>query len=310
MSGKQYITFQNLDFRYWGACVWSYGGNYLNFYDIDISYIGGADQNSDYSTRYGNGLQMWQGIRNITIERCRISNVYDAGISPQGYSGTYTAQNLIIRNNIINKCEYGFEFYFRPVTTATCQNVYFEHNTVTNSGGGWGHSQRPDGVSGQAVRIYNFTATKSNIYIRNNIFYGATERLFSIGSLSDLTNIVLDYNCYYTATGYVGRIGSTNYSSLATWQGVISQEVNAVGEDPLFVSPIDFHLRNTSPVIGEGIAVAGVALDFDLESYLNPPSIGTYEYTGGVEPEPEPGISRVIKHNGKIVKNNGKIVKN
>jgi len=302
MSGKQYVTFQNLDFRYWGACLWAYGGNYINFYDLDISYIGGVDQNSDYSVRFGNGLQMWEGIRDITIERCKVDNIYDAGLSAQGYTGTYTAQNLVLRNNIISNCEYGFEFYFRP-ETATAQNIYFEHNTIVNSGGGFGHYQRTDGVTGQAIRIYNFTATRSNVNIRNNIFYNATERLFSIGSLSDLTNITLDYNCYYTTTGYIGRIGSTNYSSLSTWQAAISQEANAIGEDPEFVSGSDFHLQETSPVIGEGLTVSGVIYDFDLEEWEDPPAMGVYE---GEEEEEPPPVNTVGTFGGTVGTYNGK----
>ena len=127
-----------------------------------------------------------------------------------------------MRNNIISNCEYSFEFYERDAT-ASAHDIYIENNTCVNAGGGWGHNQRPDGVNGSQIRLVLFTATKSNIYIRNNIFYGATERLFLLGTTSDITNIVLDYNDCHQSSGVIGRISGINYYTLAAWKAAISR---------------------------------------------------------------------------------------
>ncbi len=247
LTGKSYLTFQNFDFRYYGVCVWEIGGNFLTWQDLNISYIGGCDQFNNYAGRYGNALQMWQGITDITIQRCVIDNIYDSGITPQGYNGTYNTNNLFIRNNTISNCEYSFEFYERPATSTTT-NVYFEYNTCINAGSGWSHAQRPS-VNGCHMRIALFTGVKSNIFIRNNIFSGATEEISYCINATDYANMVVDYNDLYQSSGNIGRINgtATNYASLATWQTATSQEVHSINSNPLFVSGTDFHLTNPSP---------------------------------------------------------------
>lgn len=302
MSGKQYCTFQNLDFRYWGKHGCESGGNYINFLDCDLSYIGGCDQLNNYATRYGNGIQIWEGQHDWTITRCHITNCYDAGITPQGYNGSFTVYNLYMYDNIVSKCEYGFEFFERD-GTAAAHDIYFEHNDIINSGGGWGHLQRPDGVNGSAVRMVLFTAVKTNIFIRYNIFYGTTERFYYIAATSDLTNITLDYNSYYSSTGVVGRVNTTNYAALSDWKTITSQEVNSNGSDPLFVSSADFRLQSGSPIKASGIAGI-VTTDFLNYLFANPPSIGAYQYFAAGIP-----TVKAYRYNGKTVRYNGKTVK-
>ena len=271
LSGVEYITFQDLDFRYWARCVWEYGGDNITWQDVDISFVGGADGGGNYYERFGNGLQIWEGAHDITIERCRIDNVYDAGISPQGYAGGYAVDSIFIRHNVVSNCEYGFEFYERDAT-ASASNIYFEHNTIVNSGRGWAHNQRPDGVNGSSIRLVEFTASKASIFIRNNILYDSSERLFLLGSPSDLADMVLDYNDYYQPSGGdVGEVelGGVSYSTLATWKTAISQEADSIDRDPLFVSATDFHLQAESPAIGAGIEI-GYGTDLGAYPYVAP----------------------------------------
>ena len=285
-SKINYIVFQNLDFRYWGKCVRQDGGDYVKFLDLDISYIGGADSGSNggswYTERFGNGLQLWEGTHDITIERCKIDNIYDAGISPQGYAGGFEAYNIFIRNNIITNCEYNYEFYERD-NTAYSHDIYFEHNTCAFAGKGWGHTQRPDGGTGKSVRLSEFTSAKSNIYIRNNIFYDDVQANFVTGLTSDLNDITLDYNLYYQpGGGWIGYEGwtGTSFSTLAAWKIETGQEAHAVSGDPLFIDAAngDFHLKPRSPAIDTGMVIPGSTTDYDGKSWNNPPSIGAYEY--------------------------------
>jgi len=251
-NSYSYMTFTNLDFRYWGLCVWEQGGNYYNWLNCDISYIGGADQLSNYTTRYGNGLQLWEGTHDVNITGCRISNVYDAGISPQGYSAGYTAYRQFIRNNIIQKCEYSFEFFLRDAGSS-CDSIFFEYNTCVDAGGGWGHNQRPDGANGTHMRNILFTATRTNIFIRNNIFKGATERLVWWGSSSDLTGITISNNLYLQAGSEpIARMSTTNYSTLGAWQSASSKDASSINSDPLL--NVDFTLPITSPALTAGVA--------------------------------------------------------
>jgi len=278
LTDRTYITFKDLDFRYWGRCVWESDGSFITWQDINMSYIGGSNMEMGYTGagRYGNGLQMWEGTsHDITITGCKIDNVYDAGISPQGYSGGFDVYNIYIRNNVITNCEYSFEFYERN-TTAYAHDIYFENNTCVNAGRGWSHSQRPDGANGSCVRLCDFTGNKANIFIRNNIFCGSTQYLFQIERTSDLTNIVLDYNSYYKTSGEMVGYKQQNsgyYYTLASWKAATGQDAHSISNNPLFISATDFHLQETSPAINAGIDIglpfSGTAPDMGAFEIIN-----------------------------------------
>ena len=171
-----------------------------------------------------------------------------------------------MRNNIISNCEMDFEFWEQD-SCAIAHDIYFENNTCVNGGGSWGHNQRPDVVHGTCFYIYYFVAAKSNIFIRNNILYNATESLVKVQTVSghpikpamyDLTNMILDYNDYYQPKGCL--IAYVNwdrvmYPTLALWKSAIGQEAHSIGTDPLFKSASDFHLQAGSPAIKAGIDV-------------------------------------------------------
>lgn len=288
----RYIVFENLNFKYYGYCVVEVKGSNCSYRNLDISYIGGGNNNPqktingikyngrDYYNdkepyqQWGNGLQMWAGVHDVTITGCTIDNVYDAGISPQGTTNTpYSVYNLYMRNNVISNCVYSFEFFERgdidynktpPVRdyypNINTHDIYFENNTCINAGGGWGEIQRPNKWSTH-VRIEGMDGTKSNIFIRNNIFYGAKEWLywFVFNYAGDISNIVSDYNDFYQNASEpfaVTTYPSFTSSSLSSWKTKISKEANSVNENPLFINyPTDLHLRAGSPLIGKGIDV-------------------------------------------------------
>jgi hypothetical protein len=264
-DNDQYIVFENLAFKWYGRCIVETKGSNCSYKNLDISFIGGADHSYQpdepgggpdaYKNRYGNGLQMWQNVHDVTITGCKIDNVYDAGISPQGDENTPgDVYNLLIRNNVITKCEYNFEFWNQS-PSINIHDIYFENNTCAYAGGGWGHDQRPLKL-GSNFMIEHLPVNNSNIFIRNNIFYGATEQLFLIVYPKEVGNIISDYNNFYkTGSEPVGAFGWKNripYDSLTEWQAEINKESNSIYCDPLFVSSTDFHLQPGSPLIGKG----------------------------------------------------------
>jgi hypothetical protein len=283
-----HIVFENLAFKWYGRCVVEEKGSNCTYKNLDISYIGGADQFGDtegrpYVARFGNGLQMWKGVHDVTITGCKIDNVYDAGITPQGLSDdAYDVYRLFIRNNIISNCEFSFEFFERgnlrfniPSTyndNINTHDIYFENNTCVNAGKGWSHNQRWGEINedtsgpnpnGTHFRFEGLDGNSSNIFIRNNIFYGATEMLFWMIFPNDVVNnnnITIDYNCYYkTSDEYIGTFADAqailvykNFDSFQEWQAATNKESNSIEADPMFVSSAVFHLQNESPCIGRG----------------------------------------------------------
>ena len=259
--GVSYVLFQDLDFRYWGRCINEAGGNHhLIFRSLRGSFIGGADMYSDYTVRYGNGIQFWRGAHDNRVEYCLLTEVYDAALTAQGL-GTYEADHIFFRNNIIMNSEYSFEYWQRDASSQA-HDIFFENNTCINAGSGWGHSQRWDGVNGRHVMIYDNTAATSNVWIRNNIFSGATESAVWIYNPDDVSELMMDHNDYDAAT--VGRIGSSNYTTLADWQAASTRDAHSMAQPPLFVNAGagDYRLQPGAPCIDKGTN-ASPSVDFD-----------------------------------------------
>lgn len=306
-SNKGYIILENLDFRYTaghGTSAYN-GSNNIIIRDCDFSFIGGG-YFEDGAARYGNAIQFWQSSSDIIIERCTFDNIYDAAITAQ-YAGTGSQTcnitNWHARNNLINRSEYSFEF-FTSRCVGNLSGIYFQNNTCRNAGGGFGHEQRPDSKNGRHVVVWNIVATtRSDIWIRNNIFDNATESAIRVGSEA-LNYINFDYNLYNVAT--VAYTGNT-YATLQAWRNFRNDENNSLSGNPNLVSTEDWHLTSTSPVIGKGYNV-GYDTDFDKQSWNSPPSIGAYEYDNIPGPGPDPGIgeTKVGLWNGKRGMFNGK----
>jgi hypothetical protein len=308
-----YSIFQNLRFIYWGSfgCYMLNGSNHNQFLNLEMEYIGGDDMSDNYVTRYGNGITCWHNASYITVDGCKISQVFDSGISPQGGSTVpqYDVNVWYIRNNIITKCEIAFEYFY--TTPNTADSILFENNTCVNSGYGWSHNQRTVNF-GCDVRIGNNTATTTNVIIRNNIFYNQEYKAYHFTTAADTDDVTINYNCVLKGTAggtYYLRAGSTTYSTYAAYHAATGFDQNVINSDPLFISfaTEDFHLQSASPVRGQGQDLT-IATDYDGETWLSPPSMGALEYIAenpAVVPVIETSISPYYRtHNSAVGKGN------
>lgn len=277
-TNKSYVLYENLDIRYGGAH--GIGGgttHHIIIRDCDVSYIGGGEFAN--GVRYGNGIEFWENAHDNIIERCRISQIYDSALTNQGLAAN-NQYNIYYRNNIIQNCEASFEYWNQPQESQT-NNIYFENNTCANAGGGWGHNQRPDGANGRHLLFYGIGAVTNNFYIRNNIFYESTESGLRLGDPADITDLVLDYNCWYESAGPLIRIGTTEYAmdGFASYQQS-GQDVHSIAQNPLFRSN-NFMLQAHSPCIDKALPTAVVTEDF--QGVKRPQGteydIGAYEFT-------------------------------
>ncbi|MGV8171743.1 MAG: LamG-like jellyroll fold domain-containing protein [Candidatus Woesearchaeota archaeon] len=225
-----YVIFENLDIRYGAGHGFGFysGTNNITIRNCDISYIGGgAFTDSTGNVRYGNGIEFWESASNIRVEGCKIDNIYDAAITTQGTSDGRTLSNVYFVNNNISNSEYSFEYWFRE-SASTANNIHFENNICTYAGGGFGHNQRPDMKNGRHLMIFSNPASTSNVYIRYNTFYEATESLESLTDLSETSGITIDYNTLYQSSGHIGTIGwTTNYDTLSAWQSASGKDIHS-----------------------------------------------------------------------------------
>lgn len=168
---------------------------------------------------------------------------------------------------------YGDKFYYNSVsltgafTSTSGPNAAFSNGNAGNS------------------------AAASAIDVRNNIFYvnitaaGASSSYFAhYNKLSSATGSTFNYNTLSTTvasgngTAYTGLLSSTNYSTLANWQTITTQEAQSKNGDPTFNSATDLRIQTGSPAAAAGTPIAGVTTDYAGTTRSGTaPNMGAYE---------------------------------
>lgn len=204
-SHKSYITFEYLNVTKGGAHgFFGSGSSNITIQDCEISYIGGGECPGLYRERYGNGVEFWGESFNQLVQRCRIYEIYDTGVTNQNNRTEQRQENIEYINNVIWNCAmYSFEIWNSSSGASTMKNIYFDNNTCLNAGMGWG-IQRPTAV-GYHVNLGSNFAVTSNINIRNNIFFDGKFLLAQewVNDVTDWwTEVTIDYNNYFTTSAY------------------------------------------------------------------------------------------------------------
>ncbi len=272
VDNRSYVACDNLDMRYGTFGFAGTNTHHTIVRNCDLSYIGGADQYGGSRTvRLGNGVQYWNSAHDNVVERCTFNQIYDAAVTAQGDDPAgFEVYNIYFRNNVVRNSEYSFEFW-EGGSLSRAHDIYFENNTCLNAGRGWGHAQRPD-PNGTHLMFFPFFAQTTNVYIRNNIFFDATEQSVRWWRKEDINKVVLDHNCWYQSNGLLARIdlqegiGVVNitYDYATQWEAykaATTQDSHSIHGDPLLNS--DRTLQASSPCIDAGITLSTVANDFN-----------------------------------------------
>lgn len=175
-----HVVFQDLALRYTaGTALGNFMVESLTVHRCDIRWIGGGtryippndpDCTLGKCVRFGNGIELWMGARNVDIGYNMIEQVYDAGLTNQGEGGAYNQTNITWHHNAISHSEYCFEIWDGSSRNqSSMQDVHFENNTCNNSGGGWSHAARPDKLSAH-IKMGKTCARVANISIDGNQF--------------------------------------------------------------------------------------------------------------------------------------------
>ncbi|MCF6306448.1 MAG: T9SS type A sorting domain-containing protein [Flavobacteriaceae bacterium] len=286
-ENTHFVTYENLSIKYGGAHGFG-GGNTSNITikSCEISYIGGGDLNMDGTIRYGNGVEFWGNATNNIVEKCKIWEIYDTGVTNQNHTTTVIQQNIKYQNNIIWNCGLSsFEFWCKPETSEV-DAIHFENNTCLYAGSGWG-IQRPD-YFGIHVLISDNSAQSGTISIKNNIFFEAQRSIYAFYDNANGT-YELDYNLIYQPTSsdslfvYFPSLTTFTYSDFNSYTSVTGYDENSVTGNPDFENQagFDFSLTNSSIAINSGTNV-GVTEDFEgnPRPIHGEYDIGAYEYTG------------------------------
>lgn len=170
------------------------GGSFLDNYN-------GAGGNG--TTRYGNGIVIWDKSSNVLAEYNTISDAWDSAVTVQGGStgqvGGFT--NILMRRNLAYRCSQAEEYYYAG-TGPGFVNCKSEYNTYLFMGYGWGGDARPDPAVRTGYATYPWgddNTLAADLTLRRNIFYDIRTNYCFVGYLTDFANgtppgLDADYN--------------------------------------------------------------------------------------------------------------------
>jgi hypothetical protein len=201
-------------------------------------------------------------------------------------SGTYTITNNIVNGPIATSTvTTPVDLLIRGINIGSATSNYLvEHNSIsipaTNASGAT--ANRVGGITAPS-------ALSGNAVIRNNIIRMAeTDGLSAAISSAQTSNIVSEGNLLFVAAGgRVGRIGTTNYDTMADWRGA-GFDLVATGSqfvDPATTIPnwnVDTLRFPGQPIAGIN-AVASSTILFDIDGAARP---ATGAFPGAQEPGP------------------------
>ena len=252
-NGSSNVTISNITLKYTGAhAIWSAGNvSNITVSGCEIGWIGGSIQGTnDNYTLYGNAIEFWNKSENITVENNWIYQIYDTGITFQGW-GPF--KNIKFSGNLIEYTTMSIEYWCYD-HDAAITGISIDNNIIRFSGYGWGAKRVYNGRTahinvGHAPTDY----TNLRVEIKNNIFDCSYQVIFRIPWKSETSKKTQKYtitgNSYYqrsrtgdndlglggvenAAFAYGILEGPNDISSTASNQTELENAVKAVDTNP------------------------------------------------------------------------------
>jgi hypothetical protein len=149
---------------------------------MEIYEIGGATL--DPGRRFGNGIEIWVGGNNITMDDMHVHDVYDSGITLQGPTNGGSGRgwrDITIRRPRIERANQALEFWATNTQTGgTEPNYGFERILIDqplciSSGYSFGAEVRSDNV-GKGLDIMTYSMeVPTDILIKDGVFWNARD---------------------------------------------------------------------------------------------------------------------------------------
>ena len=222
------VTIDNLCLKYIGCHAIGAGGHCvesLHVSNCEIGWVGGAIQHylgtdPNYPqggrgtvTRFGNGVEIYGGCKDYTVENCWIYQIYDAGITHQITTNghNYQLQDISYRGNLVEYCVYSIEYFLEKTkgdTQSAIKNCVMEDNILRLSGYGWGQ-QRHNTDTPAHIKGWSYENTASNFIIRRNVFDRAAYRMVHLVAKKAESCPVMESNTYLQEEGLcLGQYGA------------------------------------------------------------------------------------------------------
>lgn len=246
---------------------------------------GNEIQGGDYTTGWGASIA---GLNlNIGNAGAQVRNnfIHDVSQPSSGVWGSYgiiisngTSNNLVsIYNNIIkdisafhSTSNFGAFTNYGIYCSVAATNLRIIHNTISLNklNAGTGNSN-----SSACILINNASATvlelKNNILVNNqsdNTGQSCVNVLLNTAANFSSSTGGIDRNCYWVSgvSGFVGRIGVTNYPTLQNWRAITTKDSNSFFSNPTFISANNLRLQaGVKSVLESNGAVTSIITDID-----------------------------------------------
>ena len=250
----------------------------------------------------------------ILLQDVRSAQVSRNAVHDLTYTGTSTAKVYGISTQLSTS---GFNTAANPSANRFDNNLVYRLNSTAtsaswntsgiNNNGGFGDQyyfntvyltgQLSNGSAGSAAfsNGNGITSTAAtNIDVRNNIFsivggtgLAATPLYAHYTTLTTYAGSTLNNNDLFVTVGAaglarIGRIGTTDATTLADWRTATGQEASSLSVDPQFVqtSAVPYDLTPANVALNNtGTPISGVTVDFTGATRGVLPDIGAYEFT-------------------------------
>ncbi len=275
-----------------GIYVTSYYTSSANYYPAHGSVSQNTITAPNYGIKlYGSSYPISTYTINNNIINIQTKAPTEGACIWLGTVGTSNNDKTIIYNNRLNGGTNGIYLS----TNADYIKVY--NNYISGSDNGLNVSASNSEIG--EVYFNSFYNSLNNLYfsfssaaywkVKNNILYNtnasASNACVSIGN-SGVTFSAYNYNAYYAPNGAsIGRISTTNYTTLAAWRGVDHSDETPKGDEnsivgnPLYinVSQNNLDVVSSSPVAASGTVISGITNDIYNTTRSNPTFIGAQE---------------------------------
>lgn len=144
--------------------------NNVKIKGVDVFEIGGAYLKGfkDGKSRYGNGIELWNGAVNCLIEKCLVYDIYDVAYTMQG-NGKGIFKDVIFKYNKALNNEQSFEFWVQGWNSGFIKCKVYK-NVFERAGFGWSHYCRPDKNVAVHILNYHWEVNASDLNFKKNIF--------------------------------------------------------------------------------------------------------------------------------------------
>lgn len=204
-----------------------------------------------------------------------LTAIYDIGAS----SDNMNVQ--IINNQIYLAADYtqpagilrGIDYYGYAANSV---EIYF--NTVFINGDAVTGSSTTAGLLKRDA-VTNYFAKDNSVFNNRSNGTGTGKHYGVYFSNTTAASFVVNHNNYYVAgTGSVfGYWGTADITGLSQWISTGGLDSNSISDNPQHVTVTDLRPQATSPLIGAGVSVPQVTVDYLGVTRGNPPTIGAFE---------------------------------